>query len=302
MPLIDGEVAGELARRARSINTGATAALATLIALTDFPSPERAVRNPGTEYHRSAVSDRPRGQRAVAYITPTSASGTSTSEALQPHAPKKPATAGVIDFGVSRKASLDPVQHAGLTTATPRFRAQWAGEGDAVRRVWGLGATLYELLVLAQPFPEGAGSDHAHGYRWTPRPLHALCPDVPQRPQRHLPQGPRRAAGRAVPEPVAAFGDLRRWLQRRGLICTARGHCWPAPARLCPSPPGLGRGKCRLRDRGGGSSPPGRAGEITSTRDEPRQRPRRPPPARNLQREADAHTQARVWNLLEQAH
>lgn len=296
MPLIDGESLAELARRARSIKTGPLPPLATLIALTDFPSPERAVRNPGTEYLRSVVEVIVLAAEAVAYAHQRGVW----------HLDIKPANlmleetghCWVIDFGVSRNAGLGPVEHAGLTTAYAAPE-QWVGEGDARSDVWGLGATLYELLTLARPFPEGRARAAAHGPRWTPKPLHALCPDVPKDLNAICLKALAEQPGERY-QTVAAFeADLRRWLNGEEPVARP----WSLPART--------RAFARRHQAWAVASVACVAGVVATlllvARGEYLDARRTAAEAEaaaaraNLQREADAHTQARVWNLLEQA-
>ncbi|MCE9563312.1 MAG: protein kinase [Planctomycetes bacterium] len=297
MPLIDGESLAELTRRARSTGTGPLPPLPTLIVQTDSSSAENAIPNPGKEYLRSVVEVIVLAAEAVGYAHQRGVW----------HLDIKPANlmleeAGhcwVIDFGVSRNTSLDPLHHTGLTMAYAAPE-QWVGEGDARSDVWGLGATLYELLVLTRPFPdERMQADTAHGPRWTPKPLLALCPDVP----RDLNAICLKALAEQPDEryqTVAAFeADLRRWLNGEepvarpwSLLARARAfahrhQAWAVASVACivgmvTTLLLIARGEYLDARRTAAEA------EAVAAR-------------ANLQREADAHTQARVWNLLEQA-
>jgi len=297
MPLIDGESLAELARRARSTGSSPLPPLPTLIVQTDFSSPENAITNPGAEYLRSVVEVMVLVTGAIAYAHQRGVW----------HLDIKPANlmleetghCWVIDFGVSRNTRVDSLQHTGLTMAYAAPE-QWVGEGDARSDVWALGATLYELLVLTRPFPvERSQPDKTHRPRWTPKPLLTLCPNVPKDLNAICLKALAEQPDERYQTVTALEADLRRWLNgeepsarpwpllARSRAFARRHQAWAVACLACvvgmvTSLLLIARGEYLVARQAAAEA------EATAAH-------------ANLQRETDAHRQARVWNLLEQA-
>jgi WD40 repeat protein len=302
MPLIEGESLAELVRRGRSFGPAPLPPLPALIGGPEADQPGAGPGRPSPAYIRSAVEVLILAADAVAYAHQRGVW----------HLDLKPANlmvdetghCWVIDFGLARAARNEaPAGAGGPTCLTTAYAApeQWRGEGDARSDVWGLGATLYEVVTLRRPFPDRALNEAPPdpSRERPPPPPHALCSEV----SADLSAICLRAL---APEPdrryqsVAAFAsDLRRWLN--GEEPAARP--WSPLVRLRD----LARRHCAWAVATGASlfglvvalalvwrGEQIRARQATAEAEAAVARA-------NLRREADAHTQARVWNLIEQA-
>src|SRR6185369_5590620 len=106
--------------------------------------------SPGPAYIRSVVEAIAQAAEAVAYAHQQGVW----------HLDLKPANlmleetghCWVIDFGLSRAAGAAPAP-GGLTEAYAAPE-QFEGQADSRTDVWGLGATLYEMLTLRRPANE----------------------------------------------------------------------------------------------------------------------------------------------------
>ena len=131
----------------------------------------------------------------------------------------------VIDYGLARACGAaplgppnDPVEsvltHGGV--GTPQYMApeQFTGKADARSDVWGLGATLYELLTLRPAFAAGTWSDvQARVRHETPRPPAALVPTVPTDLVAICAKALAKDAADRYQSAGEFAADLRRWLR-----------------------------------------------------------------------------------------
>ncbi len=91
----------------------------------------------------------------------------------------------IADFGLARNVGDDPLTRTGDVVGTPCYMAPEQARGDRdvgpAADVYGLGATLFELLTLAPPF-EGAhaGDILRRILDEEPTPLRLLHPEVPR--------------------------------------------------------------------------------------------------------------------------
>ncbi len=236
MPLIEGASFAELIRRARA-QAATGASLPTLPALVTDPQakawdlPPSAIVNPGSGYVRSAVEAIVMAAEAIDYAH---------HEGVW-HLDLKPSNmmldaAGhcwIIDFGTAHRADGEPIERTARgvaetiplvdgmqpTAAAPFLTMayaapeRWRGAGDARADVWGLGATLYELLTLRRPFPtDDPASLAAAVAESAPPKATALCGDLP----RDLSAIVEKALAKRPDDRYASAGalaaDLRRWL------------------------------------------------------------------------------------------
>ena len=324
MPLIEGATLAELIRRARAqVNSGPLPTLSALVtgpAAGTWELPADQVIRPGPAYIRAAVEVMVMAAEAIDHAH---------HEGVW-HLDLKPANlmldAGghcwIIDFGIARRAGpedepatpgrsvTDTEANTGATAApaagtpflTLAYAApeRWRGAADARSDVWGLGATLYELLTLRRPFPAN-----------DPVTLAAAVADRDPVPPRVLADGlPRdlsaiceKALMKRADDRYATAGafaaDLRRWLG--GYETTARP--WSPVARFVH----------RTRRHkpwavAAGSAVVGllvafillwRQEQIRA--DEARAKGQAALAEEKLLREADSHAKAKIWALLELA-
>jgi serine/threonine protein kinase/WD40 repeat protein len=323
MPLIEGATLAELIRRARA-QAGA-GLLPSLPALVTGPTagtwdipPDQVIR-PGRAYFRSVVEVMVMAAEAIDHA----------HDAGVWHLDLKPANlmldAGghcwIIDFGIARRAGPDEPEPAARSLAdtapatkptspppagapflTLAYAApeRWRGAADARSDVWGLGATLYELLTLRRPFPTDDPSTLAAAVAerdpmsprvladGLPRDLSAVCEKALQkRPDERYQTASEFAA------------DLRRWLG--GYETTARP--WSPVARLVRrarrhKPWAVAAGSIVLGML---------AAFILLWReeqiraDEAKAKGQAALAEERLLRETDSHAKAKIWTLLELA-
>ena len=137
----------------------------------------------------------------------------------------------IIDFGLAALSTDDddpevPRAGNGLTQGalgtTPYMAPEQFHRNPEVRSdVWGLGATLYELLTLRRAYPRGAFKDAAAAVPAdAPSPPRALCPAVPADLEAICLRALRRDPAERYASPADVAEDLRRW--QRGETTTAR--------------------------------------------------------------------------------
>jgi serine/threonine protein kinase/WD40 repeat protein len=132
--------------------------------------------------------------------------------------------AWVTDFGLAKLTGADGPTRTGDIVGTLRYMApeRFHGDSDPRSDVYGLGATLYELLTLRPAFDEG---DRAHLIdrivHDDPPPPRALDPRIPRdletivlKAMAKDPAG-RYASARALAEDLGRFLDDRTILARR---------------------------------------------------------------------------------------
>ncbi len=136
----------------------------------------------------------------------------------------------VIDFGLAgyigqvgqRNEKEESQDGDDLTTGaivgTPQYMApeQWRGEpADARTDVWGLGATLYELLTLRKAFDAATDGDIRTRVQDTePVSPSALVPNVPGDLAAVCLKALRKNPAERYPTAKALAEDLRRWVKR----------------------------------------------------------------------------------------
>jgi serine/threonine protein kinase/WD40 repeat protein len=324
MPLIEGATLAELIRRARAqANSGP---LSTLPALVTGPVagtwdlPADQVIRPGPAYIRSAVEVMVMAAEAIDHAH---------HEGVW-HLDLKPANlmldAGghcwIIDFGIARRAGSDDepeaparsvtdTEPATQATAPPTAGApfltlayaapeRWRGAADARSDVWGLGATLYELLTLRRPFPTKDANTLAQAVaECDPVSPQLLTDDLP----RDLSAICQKALMKRADDRYATAGafaaDLRRWLG--GYETTARP--WSPVARFVRrtrrhKPWAVAAGSVVL-------------GVLSAfillwrqeliRADEAKAKGQAAVAEERLLRETDSHAKARIWTLLEMA-
>ena len=155
-------------------------------------------------------------------------------------------TVWIADFGLAKLADVEDLTHPNDTLGTLRYMApeQFAGQADARSDVYGLGLTLYELLVLRPAFDE---SDRRHLTRQItqaepPRPR-KLRPDIPRDLETIVvkaiasqPEHRYQTAGELAADlqcfiedrpirarPITPVGRLWRWCRRNRAMAATSG-------------------------------------------------------------------------------
>ena len=120
----------------------------------------------------------------------------------------------VTDFGLAKSEGSATLTRTGETVGTPRYMAPeaFAGWADPRSDVWGLGATLYELLAGRPAFE---GSDRAQLLRQIsdvePTPLRRLDPAIPRDLATIVHKCLQKEANGRYPSARALADDLRRF-------------------------------------------------------------------------------------------
>ena len=331
MPLIEGATLAELIRRARAQATGPDPLPAQPGLVTGPPAgawdlPADAVIRPGPAYTRSAVEVILQAAEAIEYAH---------REGVW-HLDLKPANlmldasghTWIIDFGIAHQANTaDPADPSGPVadtapsaeaTARPTTNApfltlayaapeRWRGEADARSDVWGLGATLYELLTLRRPFPTNDPTELAAAVAGRdPVPAHRLADGLPLDLSAVCEKALAKSAEERYQSAGALAADLRRWLG--GYETTARS--WSPVARLV-------RRANRHKPWGvaAASAVVGvlvafvllwrqellRADEARANQKAAEAEGQRAVAEEKLLREADSHAKSKIWSLLELA-
>jgi serine/threonine protein kinase/WD40 repeat protein len=256
MPLIEGATLAELVRRGRAQakNNVPLPDLTSLAAGPDagaWELPANAVVTLGPAYLRSVVEVVVEAAEAIEYAH---------REGVW-HLDLKPAnlmldTGGhswVIDFGVAHRsasseddapdvanvATVETTPASGATIATvggTQFLTlayaapeRWRGDADARSDVWGLGATLYELLTLRRPFPtdDAATLAEAVAHR-DPLPANKLTAGLPRDLAAVCTKALAKDPASRYQSAGAFAADLRHW--QDGVETSARA--WSPVARM----------------------------------------------------------------------
>lgn len=166
-----------------------------------------------------------------------------------------------IDFGLARylndRADPDPNgKPAELTPelltvsgimGTPHYMApeQWNGQAEVTADVWGLGATLYELLTLRRPFDGATDAAIRQAVQTKePAPPRQLVRNVPSDLAAICLKSLHKEPGRRYQTGEELAEDLRRWLRfeptlawptrvpRRAFLWARRNKGWAAALAL----------------------------------------------------------------------
>ena len=156
-------------------------------------------------------------------------------------------TVWVADFGLAKMTNTDGLTATGDILGTLQYLPPecLSGDADARSDVYGLGATLYELLTLEPPYAADSPAKLIKLVADTdPRPPRELNPDVPRDLETIVLKamarepGARYATARDLAEDLEAFLDDRPITARRTTLA-ARGWRWcrkhPAVAALAVS-------------------------------------------------------------------
>jgi WD40 repeat protein len=139
----------------------------------------------------------------------------------------------ITDFGLAKVEGAEDATRAGAAIGTLRYMApeQLQGWADPRSDVYGLGATLHELLTLEPPSVSRALSDaRSRGATSTLKPVRALDATIPLDLETivlkatSIEPGDRYATARAFAE------DLQRYLERRPIL--ARRISWLGRVQL----------------------------------------------------------------------
>ncbi len=123
----------------------------------------------------------------------------------------------VTDFGLARDATAAVTHGAGSVVGTPNYMApeQARGETSRIDRrtdVYGLGATLYEVLSGKLPFEGNAYDVLNQVTRSDPRPLRKLNPNIPRDLAAIAGKCMEKEPNRRYDSARALTEDLQRWL------------------------------------------------------------------------------------------
>ena len=142
-------------------------------------------------------------------------------------APASPSPLRGEGRGEGQAASREPVTVSGIM-GTPQYMApeQFAGKADVRTDVWGLGATLYELLTLRPAF-DGKAFDEIRGkvVSGQPTPPRQLVHNVPRDLAAICRKAMSEKPGNRYPTAREFAEDLKRWLR---LEPAQARPAWPA--------------------------------------------------------------------------
>jgi eukaryotic-like serine/threonine-protein kinase len=267
MPFIDGAALHHVVQAAAAFETrGPGSKTPSLAKLADRVTDDRMASDspaPASERPRTLSADY---FRSVAQIIADAAEAVDHAHRLNIlHRDLKPSNilidrngqCWIIDFGLAGyvgqisgpiSAATNEDSSEALTTGgiigTPQYMApeQWRGEPADVRTdVWGLGATLYELLTLRRAFDGPSDLDvHDHVLTDEPPPPRTLVRNVPADLAAVCRKAMRKNALERYPSAQAVADDLRRWLRhepvrarparavRRTALWARRNRGWAA--------------------------------------------------------------------------
>jgi tetratricopeptide (TPR) repeat protein len=121
----------------------------------------------------------------------------------------------VTDFGLAKSEGTATLTRTGEAVGTPRYMAPeaFSGWSDPRTDVWGVGATLYEMLSGRPPFES---TDRAQLLRLItavePAPLHRLDPSIPRDLATIVHKCLQKEPAARYATPRALADDLRRFL------------------------------------------------------------------------------------------
>lgn len=267
MPFIDGAALHHVVQAAAAFETrGPGSKTPSLAKLADRVTDDRSVSEspaPASERPRTLSADY---FRSVAQVIADAAEAVDHAHRMNIlHRDLKPSNilidrngqCWIIDFGlagyvgqisapigeVANEDSSEALTTGGII-GTPQYMApeQWRGEPADVRTdVWGLGATLYELLTLRRPFDGPSDLDmHDHVLADEPPPPRTLVRNVPADLAAVCRKAMQKNASQRYPSAQAVADDLRRWLRhepvgarparavRRTALWARRNRGWAA--------------------------------------------------------------------------
>ena len=156
----------------------------------------------------------------------------------------------VLDFGIAsqgtaseevRLTKTESVMGTPLYMAPEQFRS--GKDADARTDVWGLGATLYEMLTGAAPFTGSPTTIGVAIVNDDARPIEATRPDVPSPLRDVVPRALRKDPAERFPT-MQAFADALRPFGE-GVVIASRSS-----AQSFPDVAGVGGAKTLLRESG----------------------------------------------------
>ena len=132
----------------------------------------------------------------------------------------------VLDFGLARDQDAPGLTRTGVAVGTPYYMApeQVSGERDQIDRrtdVYGLGATLYEVLSGRPPYEGKSGTEILlQILKDDPVPLRKVAPKVPQDLETIVMKCLERDPSRRYESSKALADDLQRFLDGEPLAAT----------------------------------------------------------------------------------
>jgi len=139
----------------------------------------------------------------------------------------------VTDFGLAKALTDSSLSVSGAVLGTPAYMSPEQAEGrldliDARTDVYGLGATLYALLVGRPPFGAETPLDTlVQVTRDDPPAPSAINPEVPQQVQNVVLKALEKSKARRYSSAADFAADLRRWLANASVMAST-----PNPMRL----------------------------------------------------------------------
>ncbi|MBL8896875.1 MAG: tetratricopeptide repeat protein [Planctomycetes bacterium] len=149
----------------------------------------------------------------------------------------------VTDFGLAKALDIeDPISRSGHLLGTPAYMAPEQAQGaahlvDARTDVWGLGATLFDLLAGRPPFAERDAlallRRLAHD---EPPRLRSVCRSAPRELDLIVARCLQRESAQRYPSALALAEDLERWLEGRPVQARPPGFAYRAQKLLARHP------------------------------------------------------------------